>query len=529
MSIARQALHLLRFDVLRMRWWIALYMVALLSSVLTGLQYKINSGAAGMLPYLVVVIAMLATIMLVNADSPLRMEAFSRGHAVSPMAILMAKLVSVIGLFVLMPLAVVMIALLSNGIAVGVVAQFVKSSFEAWSIWIAIVALIAVVTRDLKGAALLFVGGMLTTALFAGYLNLPFDENVWVRSNLKSAFTVFSVVLVLAVFYRRISGKRVVVLAGLLAFMAMYAAMRGAVRHGSTGQLPAPVGQVPLEVTKVDLLGAERQDSIPAFNAKLERSALTRYSLRSVSLSAFFVNGDSMNVSLQGEIAVAGSRPIKTPASHVMMSSDGTEISNVRSGNLAVNVEHQVMQSFVTVDARGARTIRWRPQDPSVRIHRLQSEPIQSIRIDAELIRHRSVTLASAPFRDGVVFNDGVRRLSIKRRLPAASDSYDATWTSLTLSDTLSGEDVYWNAQSLSSDDLFSFMLEDASNKTSTVFQLRSQGRSTQSVMLPGIELAEFKFSLDGPPPTAGIPATIRMVKWTPDGFANASGTKRIR
>ncbi|WP_309672622.1 hypothetical protein [Gemmatimonas sp.] len=525
MSIARQALHLIRFDVFRMRWWIALYMVALLASVLTGLQYKINPGAAGMLPYLVIVIGMLATIMLVNADSPIRMEAFSRGHAVSPMAILMAKLALVIGLFVLTPLTAVMIALLSNGIAIGIVAQFVKSSFEAWSIWIAIVALIAVVTRDLKGATLLFVGGMLTTALFAGYLNLPFDDNVWVRSNLKSAFTVFSVVLVLAVFYRRISGKRVVVLAGLLAFMAMYAALRGTMRHGSTGRLPAPVAGVPLEITKVDLLGTERQDSMPAFNAVLQQGALTRYSLRSASLSAFFVNGDSMSFSLEGEISVAGSRPIKTPSSRSMISSDGTEISNVRSGNLAVRLDELTMEGYDTVDARGARTIRWRPQDIRVRIRKLQSEPIQSIRIDAELIRHQSVTLASAPLRDGVVFNDGVRRLSIKRRLPAKSDSYDATWTSL----TLSGEDVYWEAQSLSSDELFSFMLEDASRDTSKAFQLRSHGRSSQSVMLPGIQLAEFKFSLDGLQPAAGTPATIRMVKWTPDGFANASGTKRLR
>jgi hypothetical protein len=529
MSIVSQALHLLRFDVLRMRWWIALYMVALLSSVLTGLQYRINPGAAGMLPYLVIVIGMLATIMLVNADSPMRMEAFSRGHAVSPMAILMAKLASVIGLFVLTPLTVVMIALLSNGISIGIAAQFVKSSFEAWSIWIGIVALIAVVTRDLKGAALLFVGGMLTTALFAGYLNLPFDDNVMVRANLKSVFTVFSVILVLAVFCRRISGKRVVVLAGPLAFMAMYAALRGTVRHGSTGQLPMPVARVPLEVTKVDLFGAERQDSIPAFKAVLQQSALTRYSLRSASLSAFFVNSDSTSVSLEGEIAVAGSRPIKTPSSRSMISSDGTEISNVRSGNLAVRLDELIMELVDTVDARGARTKRWRTQAPAVRIHRLQSEPIQSIRIDAELVRHRSITLASAPLREGVVFNDGVRRLSIDRHLPAASNSYDATWTSLTLPDALSGEDVYWNAQSLSSDELFSFMLEDASDNTFKVFQLRSQGRSTQSVMLPGVELAEFKFSLDGLQPTAGMPATIRMVKWTPDGFANASGTKRMR
>lgn len=528
MSIVSQALHLLRFDVLRMRWWIALYMVALLSSVLTGLQYRINPGAAGMLPYLVIVIGMLATIMLVNADSPMRMEAFLRGHAVSPMAILMAKLASVIGLFVLTPLTVAMIALLSNGMAIGIVAQFVKRSFDAWSIWIAIAALIAVVTRDLKGAALLFVGGLLTTALFAGYLNLPFDDNVWVRSNLKAAFTVLSVVLVLAVFYRRISGKRVVVLAGLLAFMAMYAALRGTVRHGSTGQLPAPVARVPLEVTKVDLFGAERQDSMPAFHAVLEASALTRYSLRSVSLSAFFVNGESMRVSLEGEISVAGSRPIKTPSSRSMISSDGTELSNVRSGNLAVRLDELNMELVDTVDARGARTKRWRTQAPGVRIHRLQSEPIQSIRIDAELVRHRAITLASAPLSEGVVFNDGIRRLSIDRRRAPASNSYDATWTSLTLSDTLSGANVYWEAQSLSSDELFSFMLEEASISTSKVLQLRSQGRSSQSVMLPGIQLAEFKFSLDGLQPTAGKPATLRMVKWTPDGFANASGTKRM-
>lgn len=529
MSVARQVLHLIRFDVLRMRWWIALYMVALLSSVLSGLQHKINPGAGGMLPYLVVVIGMLATIMIVNADSPLRSEAFSRGHAVSPMAILMAKLASVIALFVLTPLAVVMIALLSNGIAIDIAARLVKSSFEAWSIWIAIAALMTVVTRDLKGAALLFVGAMLTAALFAGYLNLPFDDNVLVRANLKSACTVFSAILVLAVFYRRISGKRVVVLSGLLASMAMYAALRGTLRHGSRGNLQTAVARVPLEVTKVDLLGTGRQDSIPAFHAVLQQSALTRYSLRSASLSAFFVNSDSMSLALEGEISVAGSRPIKTPSSRSMISSDGTEISNVRTGNLAVRLDELTMEGYDTVDARGARTIRWRPQDIRVRIRKLQSDSIQSIRIDAELIRHRSITLASAPLRDGVVFNDGVRRLSINRRRAAASNSYGATWTSLTLSDTLSGEDVYWDAQSLSSDDLFSFMLEDASRNISKAFQLRSQGRSTQSVMLPGIQLAEFKFSLDGLQPTAGTPATIRMVTWTPDGFANASGTKRMR
>ncbi len=74
-----QSMHLLRFDLLRARWWIGTYMVALSASVASGLRNESILNGGGLLPYLVIVVGMLATIILVNVDSPLRAEAFSRG------------------------------------------------------------------------------------------------------------------------------------------------------------------------------------------------------------------------------------------------------------------------------------------------------------------------------------------------------------------------------------------------------------------------------------------------------------------
>lgn len=529
-----QSMHLLRFDLLRARWWIGTYMVALSASVASGLRNESILNGGGLLPYLVIVVGMLATIILVNVDSPLRAEAFSRGHAVSPTAMILAKAASVIGLFVIAPLAVMSIAMVLNGMAVDIAAQLTKGSFQAWSIWIAISTLVAVTTRDLKTAALLFVGSMLTAAIFAGYLNLPRSIPHVLREHLMSACAVSIVMLVVAVFYRRVSGKRIVVLSGLIATVSMSAALMNTVSSRATNTvqtLPAPLI---LEISKVDLFGTERRDSMPAFDVVLRQDSSARYSLRSnATLTAFFVDGDSMRVGLQGEIGVPASQPIRTPASSSVVSSDGSETSSsVRSGNLAVSLAEQVMEGFDTVDARGARSRRFRLQDVGVRIRRLQSDSIQSIRIDAQLVRHLPITLASAPLRDGVVFNDGVRRLTVNRRRAAVPNSYEVTWTTL----VLPAEATYGDDRWLSSSDRFSFMRENGSSNTSKSFRLRSQWRSSQSVMLPGVQRTEFKFLLDGLHPTATTvvdavmkPATIRMIKWTSAGFAGAAGTRRLR
>lgn len=104
MSTIAHALHLVRFDLLRVRWWIALYAIALTVSIAVGLELIAIPALEFLLPHIVVAIGMITAVTLVQIDTPIRREGFAIGHAVSPRGMLLAKAMSILLLLVLLPI-----------------------------------------------------------------------------------------------------------------------------------------------------------------------------------------------------------------------------------------------------------------------------------------------------------------------------------------------------------------------------------------------------------------------------------------
>ncbi|WP_373060230.1 hypothetical protein [Gemmatimonas sp.] len=541
MNLAAQTLHLLRFDLLRMRWVIAACYAVLALAVITALgAVEVVSIPRASLPYLCTGLLSMAAAFAVQGDSPLRPEAFWRGQATRSSALFLEKSLLISVIFVLCPLVIALMAVASFNLTLTEVVQHTAPAARMLAMWVAVSALVAVSTTELKSAILLF---LLSLIGFAGVLNLAGSVSVWLTRVLPSVplLPVFLAIgTVIAVTYLRGLPRRLsVALAALLTGLGLFALnAKPSISLAGRGQpsvTPATLVAAPesLQVDSVSLASGTRNDGVAKVDVSLTgETPGARYSLSWGLLTAYFANGDSVAVSLRGTIGYAQvDRLVMLPKG--LRLRHGAERDVHHRGTLAVN---RATSSSVRRSAAEPEGYSLTPDfaDPtSAILKRLGTDAVTKVRVDVVLNRYHQVEVASIPLNGDVEKNEGGRRLSFRRRAGSGPDAFNVSWSTLgpTRAPAYGAiENGDWRFTRP-----YLFVLENASRGDAVVMQQGNSQSSGEAVVLPGIERRYQRFELDGVEAADDRTldadwlkgATLRVVHWELDGRL-ALSTKHV-
>ncbi|WP_310569510.1 hypothetical protein [Gemmatimonas sp.] len=530
MSTIAHALHLVRFDLLRVRWWIALYAIALTVSIAVGLELIAIPALEFLLPHIVVAIGMITAVTLVQIDTPIRREGFAIGHAVSPRGMLLAKAMSILLLLVLLPIVAAGFALAARGLQSTLIASVLGESVRNWVTWIAIASLVAASTRGFRSGALLFVGTILATLLIgSAWSGFGFELTSQFARLAMPMNALAMAALIALVFLRKVSGRWLLVLTSLVMLWSTLTSFGSAV---STPHSTRPISSLPsfeIEIVNYDVFGESSALKLPAIRASIaQQPAGGRYALRSAHLTAFSADGDSVRVRLSGRVDVDDTRSA-IPLREGTKWKGESSINTGHSARLIIDPTDVVYGAVATIDARGKKVFVPKLARPSEQLRRLQTETVTNIRVDATLDHFAPIELATAPFNDGAFVEQGFRRFSMVKK-PMSAD-YDASFSDVVRPEDLDNVQVVQGKLGTP----LMLVLQSASTREAVLLGESSSSETRQSVILPGIQrrvvalTAQTRDAVSGPVDDEWLSgATVRLVSWKRDGVAVVHGAKNF-
>jgi hypothetical protein len=503
MKIMSQAMHLLKFDLLRTKWWLATFAVVLGVSVYTALNASASGfGVDNMIPYLLVLLGMVATIIVIQGDSLFRPDAFWRGQAVHPGSLLMAKSLTIGMLFVLLPIVVTLLVVASFDLPLADVTRLVQPAFPLLGWCIAVTALVAVCTTDAKSAILLFIGTQLGWFLIsiAAEKMFPAMRMPDLRIPLLPVFVAMGSV-VAAVYLRGLTRRTAMVASALLMTAGLYSMTTRRDDHRAVGVPTATADSEMLELTDVVLRGDGNFNGAPYVRVRLQRERPgVRYELSNALMTAYFVSGDSVNVPLNGRLENGSVR----------------ELLTLPSG------------------------MQWRPASSVARAHdgalmvplSSPSQVVTRIRVHATVERYVATELASAPFAKGVVFRTGGRQLALRDSISATRRTLVADWAVLGENPLVAGMSfgsVHYSRPYL-------FVLQNTARGEALTLNQASQGGQQGAFILPGVVRRWERFVFTGADaidpslePEWLKSATLRVLRWTRNGIVQVSAERTLR
>lgn len=530
MRIISQAMHLVRFDLLRTRWWVAAYAVVLAASAFTasGLAWLTDA-----LPYLVVLTGMIATLVVVQGDSPYRHDAFWRGRAVHPAALLLAKFVVVGALFVVVPVLVAVVVVGSFDLSASEVMHFVVPTVPIVAMWAAVAVLIGACTQDVKSAFLLgvlsAVGFYLFTLVFS--LLLP-EVDLLPLAPIFRVIALVSIASVVAITYLIGVSRRAAIAATVL---LTWAGTISLIRNESAAVAfpTATVGSESLEVTDISLHGAGSRRAVPSVSIRLQRERPgVRYELNNALLTAHFMNGDSLNVPLNGTLhngslegLITLPRGMKwktspaTPSAH-----QGTLTVPMFGSNRAVVLEQ--------IGPNAERPDSTSMTQPDVRVagERLLRDSLMRIEVHATVARYVLEEVGSVPYSTRAAVSKSGRRVTVRDSAEARRRGLVVEISRLgaiSLSERMSfSELVSWS---------YLVVLENAARgearslpqqtlrKLDGAFVLPGLSRSFEAILVTGAKSAEPALDLEW---LNG--ATVRVVRWKREGVVQLDAERTI-
>jgi ABC-type transport system involved in multi-copper enzyme maturation permease subunit len=169
-----QVPHVMAKDVRQSRWMLLAYFALVGVATLVALQPPLTTSNARELSMVVVMaVGTLIVAALVQADSPVRSDAFWASRPLHPTAVLTAKVMAALLLVVGIPLLAQIAVLVWNGLSGIEVATIAGRSAWIYAFWLLVGTLVAAVTRDLRSfitaMILVLVGALLVASSVESY------------------------------------------------------------------------------------------------------------------------------------------------------------------------------------------------------------------------------------------------------------------------------------------------------------------------------------------------------------------------
>lgn len=408
-GLAAQVWHLLRFDVLRMRWWLVAYGGLLMVGALHAVDLLLLSETQGMVAALAVpLLVMLSAVVLVQGDHPTAADAFWRGKPTDPRAQVIAKL--------LLLAAMISVSLLVVAIAVGVIGTpadtavtLVGGAVPGMVMWTILALTIGAVTRDPRSAPLLFAGiGVLavSTRMFGGLASFG-PATLWVP---EAWLVIAGAVTLLAALYHSAISVRpalaVTVVLGVLAIDSLSREM-GGVREpnpsasAAMSELPASEAMERIVIDTVRFAGSEAGPMELHYHIANARPD-ARYAVQGARLTVHYADGTSVPLAMMDGGIVEEPRtatPLPAGSRWAQRSADSLHAS----GRMSVLVLYS-----------------WGKTQPTSKI--------RSIEVRGRLRRMLVRDTMSAPWQTGDVFRSRGQRLQLLDTT-ASSAEWQLRWS----------------------------------------------------------------------------------------------------
>lgn len=523
MNVTAQLLHLVSFDLLRLRWWLAAYGVVLLLSVMAALHIAPTQGEmANVAPFLVVLVGMLVTVTLIQADSPVRPEAFWRGHAVQAAVLLTAKIALMCFLLVVLPVLIAAAVLSSLDLPLGEVVLMFRVAAPQLALFITFAALSAACTRDAKSAVLLFLGSMIASLLLTdGDGVLSFASRV--RGMPWAWLFIASGVYLTIIYLRGVPMRAAIAACLVIVTIGISVILKGPKpRSELRRDIPLPATES-LEIDHVNFKGTARADGAPTLRVRvLAAHPNVRYDLSRVQLTAFLPNGDSLTVALNGTLGNGNVRDVISLPTDMRWRPAPNE-ANSREGTLVIPInwqqERQAVIRRLSTSARRIDTTFSADNSAPVAGTRIRDDSVVRIRVHATVVRYVADELVAGPFSTQRQLAAPGQRLLMQERVDSAGRTrVSADW--LAVGDasryrTVGGDPHY--------SDPFVFVLQHAKRGEAVLLNVRGRVAQENSVVVPGVDRRFYRFDFGGAAAFDSAlesawlrGATVRMLRWRP-------------
>jgi len=532
MSVTSQAIHLLAYDLLRTRWWIAAFSAVLGASVVTALDH---SRALEGLPYLVILIGMITAVIVVQGDSPYRTDAFWRGRAVHPAALLLSKSLTISVLFVLLPIFLATLAAATFGVPRTDMARLIAPSVPVVAMWVVAAVLFAMCTHDIKSAAFLcfstLFGWFVLQATFSELLP---DFQVPPFPPRSTAVTFVGIAAAIsAVYLGHLSRRKAIALSILLAAVGVSSTMQ-TTREPAAVPTATAISEL-LEVTAISLKGDDNFRGAPYVRIRLQRERPgVRYALSNALMTAHFTAGDSVSVPLNGILEHGSfSEFVTLPAEMQWRTAAATASANY--GALVIPMFGSTSAFILgAVGANGntSSSAIMALADVQLVGERVRRDSVTHIQVHATIARYVLEDVGSGPFATGVVMRQGGRRIVVRDTALSLERGFVVDITSL---GDVPKFDKGAFTELVSSEYLF--VLQHAARAEATMVHQQDQRRYDggpfvvpgvqsrfESVLVVGADAIDT--SLD---PTWLGGATLRVLRWKREGQVQLSSAYTLR
>jgi hypothetical protein len=151
MTWAAQVRHVMAKDVRQARWLLFAYLGLVLISWARALAWSDTPrGVLDISMYLVVLAGLFVAGSVVQADSPIRSDAFWGSRPLHPAAVLTAKASLALLIVVTVPLLAQLHALVASGVSGGALLGMLTRSVWMYALWLLIAMVLAAVTQDIR-------------------------------------------------------------------------------------------------------------------------------------------------------------------------------------------------------------------------------------------------------------------------------------------------------------------------------------------------------------------------------------------
>jgi hypothetical protein len=158
--------HIVAKDLRQARWFVLAYFAIVALATARALELVDTSGKLfETVMFIVVIVGMFVTAYFVQADSPVRSDAFWGSRPFNAGAMLSAKLLAAAAV-VLLPAVIGQLAgLMDNGLAITTVMKLVAESVWMYAIWLLAAVVVAALTSDLRGFTTALVSGLILSII----------------------------------------------------------------------------------------------------------------------------------------------------------------------------------------------------------------------------------------------------------------------------------------------------------------------------------------------------------------------------
>jgi hypothetical protein len=236
MNPLAQVRHVMAKDISQARWAILLYLVVVALATTHALGWmRFQNGGLDIAMFVVVAAGLFVTANIVQADSPIRSDAFWASRPLHPAAVLSAKALLVALLVLGAPLVGQAVVLYANEIPSAKFVRLVTESAWIYGIWLLIAMLVGALTRDLRSFTTTLIGAPVVMVLLSAvsmFVRKATTPTSLVTVRLVSVvFVLVGLVgasaLLVALYRTRTAGKWTwlgAILAGTASFAAIYVA-----------------------------------------------------------------------------------------------------------------------------------------------------------------------------------------------------------------------------------------------------------------------------------------------------------------